>query len=58
MGANFLLGGRVSFNLSHLRDVTSLCMLYKIVGNRAHSMLVFPGNVRARKSYKSFCVAA
>ena len=26
----------MSCNLSHQRDVALLCMLYKIVGNRAH----------------------
>ena len=36
--AYILSGGRVSCHLSHRRDVASLCMLYKIVGNRAHSV--------------------
>ena len=35
-GENFLSGGRVSCNLNHWRDAASLCMLYKIVSNRAH----------------------
>ena len=34
--AIFLSGGHVSCNLSHRRDVASLCKLYKIVGNWAH----------------------
>ena len=35
-GANFLSGGHVTYNLSHRRDVASLCMFYKIVSNRVH----------------------